>query len=61
MNMSDYKMIYKNRVYNVVDVVPYVTRSVGISIDDLEVIYINEDGELKIIEDSVEQFKFVRR
>jgi hypothetical protein len=66
IDMSNYKMIYKDQVYNVVGIIPGFS-NVDFSINGikkpstLEATIIDEDGEIKIIRDEAWMFKFVRR
>lgn len=64
IDMSDYKVIYKEQVFNVVGVIP--TINVGSSnetpkIQFIEASYIDENRELRIVRDEAWCFKFVRR
>lgn len=64
IDMSNYKMIYNDRVYNVVGIIPTLDFSEGNGfkkVKFIEVSVIDEDGELKIIYDEAFMFKFVRR
>jgi hypothetical protein len=65
MDMSNYKMIYKDQVFNVVNVMPTLTdyeqSNTNPKITFIEASYIDECGELKIIRDEAWMFKFVRR
>lgn len=65
IDMSNYKMIYEDIVYNVVGVIPTIDfngENNGIKkIKFIEATVINEDGELAIIYDEAMMFKFVRR
>ena len=67
IDMSHYKMIDKDQVFNVVGVVPY-TEHVGniageneMRVNELEASYIDENGCFNVINDKVTEFKFVRR
>ena len=59
MPITDYKMIYENRVYNVISITPSIDGTPEIV--DVEVIYIDEDNNLQIVIDRVDKFKFIRR
>lgn len=67
IDMSAYKMIYKDQVYNVVGVMPTIDMTNNIAgehttkINSIQATYIDEDGELKILYDETFMFKFVRR
>lgn len=65
IDMSNYKMIYKDQVFNVVGIVPIFnmnSEDKGFKkIKFIEASVINEDGELAIINDEAWMFKFVRR
>ncbi len=65
IDMSNYMMIYKERVYNVINIMPTLEvndREVGTKkVKMIDAATINEDGELVIINDEAWMFKFVRR
>lgn len=64
IDMSSYKMIYKDIVFSVVTVMPFMeseTVDSPLKVKRIEVIFVNEDGELGVIEDERSAFKFVRR
>lgn len=64
IDMSNYKMIYKEQVFNVVGVIPtFYTESADEApkIQFIEASYIDENGELRIVRDEAWCFKFVRR
>ena len=64
MDMSNYKMIYKDQVFNVIAVIPTVEGKADagfLKITFIEATAINENGELFIIFDEAFMFKFVRR
>lgn len=64
IDMSNYKMIYKDEVFNVVSILPTIDAvgKDGIKkVRLIEAAFINECGELRIIEDEAWMFKFVRR
>ena len=65
MDMSNYKMIYKDQVFNVVNIMPTIKYPEGVNpigkVTFIEATYIDENGELKIINDEAWCFKFVRR
>lgn len=65
IDMSNYKMIYKDQVFNVVGIVPTFyndsTNKGFKKIKFIEASIINENGELAIVEDEAWMFKFVRR
>lgn len=63
-DMSNYKMVYQDQVFNVVGVIPTVyAESSGATpkIQFIEATYIDENGELRIVKDEAWTFKFVRR
>lgn len=66
MDMTDYKMIYKDQVFNVIAVSiecapgqQYEKENTKIEL--IEAVYIDENGELKVVRDEALMFKFVRR
>jgi hypothetical protein len=65
IDMNNYKMIYKDQVFNVVGVVPifdYNDNETGIKKPKfIEASFIDENGELAFIKDETWMFKFVRR
>ena len=64
IDMSNYKMIYQDQVFNVVGIMPTVDFGTGNGpkkVTLIEASVINEDGELRIISDEAWCFKFVRR
>lgn len=64
INMTDYRMILRGRVYNVLQIVPVTKFENG---DDeptvkyIEAVYIDEDGSIKILRDEPQYFQFLRR
>jgi hypothetical protein len=65
LDMSNFKMIYKDQVFNAVSVIPNIDfnpENVGFKKPKfIEAWYINEDGELAVIHDEAWRFKFVTR
>jgi hypothetical protein len=65
IDMSNYKMIYKDQVFNVVSIMPEFTSDFadnGISKPTfIGATYIDENGEIRIVRDEAWCFKFVRR
>lgn len=66
MDMTDYKMIYKDQVFNVIAVSIECGPSQqyekeNTKIEFIEAVYIDENGELKVVKDEALMFKFVRR
>ncbi|BCK01426.1 hypothetical protein [Anaerocolumna chitinilytica] len=62
--MTDYKMVYKDQVFNALSIRPIVDSNLKNGkriVNFIEAMYINEDGEVEIIEDEAWCFKFVRR
>lgn len=64
INMTDYRMILRGRVYNVLQIV-LVTRfengDDAPTVKYIEAIYIDEDGSIKILRDEPQYFQFLRR
>ena len=64
INMTDYRMILRGRVYNVLQIVLVTKFENG---DDeptvkyVEAVYIDEDGSIKILRDEPQYFQFLRR
>lgn len=64
INMTDYRMILRGRVYNVLQIVLLTRFEDG---DDaptvkyIEAVYIDEDGSIKILRDEPQYFQFLRR
>lgn len=67
INMTDYKMIVHERVYNVLQIEMIFHIDKDESRKNLKqpssiyAVYIDEDGEIKIMEDEAWCFQFVRR
>jgi len=64
IDMSNYKMIYKDLVFNVVCVMPIVyfaERNTPSKITNISATVVDEDGTLQILNDEAFMFKFVRR
>lgn len=64
IDMSNYKMIYKEQVFNVVGVFPTINLESETNTPEIKFIeasYIDENGEFKIVRDEAWRFKFVRR
>jgi len=65
IDMSNYKMIYKDEVFNVVNIMPTVDFGTKeppvIKVKFIQATYINENGELQMISDEAFMFKFMRR
>ena len=64
INMTDYRMILRGRVYNVLQIV-LVTRfedgDDAPTVKYIEAVYIDEDGDIKILRDEPQYFQFLRR
>ena len=65
INMTDYRMIINERVYNVLQIMIDFT---GLLEDEkppkpkfIDAVYIDEDGTIKTIRDEAWRFQFVRR
>lgn len=64
IDMSNYKMIYNEQVFNVVSIMPTIDFENGNQINKvkfIEAMYIDENGELKIVKGEAFMFQFVRR
>ena len=65
IDMSNYKMIYKDQVFNVLHIMPTVDFSNENNqpnkVKFINATVINENGELAIVDDEACMFKFVRR
>ena len=63
IDMSNYRMIYKEQVFNVVSIMPTIgpgdnsTRK----IENIDAIILSDSGELVRINDEASMFKFLRR
>jgi len=64
-NVENYKLIYNDIVYNPININPiygeYKENSKSQKIKFIQMIYVNEDGNLATLEDEAWMFKFVRR
>lgn len=67
INMTDYKMIIHERVYNVIqimiDFAPYTENEEGKPPKPkfIDAVYIDEDGTIKVLRDEAWCFQFIRR
>lgn len=70
INMTDYKMIHNERVYNVIQIMidfgQYYYPESGETKEApkpkfIDAVYIDEDGAIKVIHDEAWTFQFVRR
>lgn len=65
INMTDYKMILHDRVYNVLQIMLTFGESKGETtpppVKFIDAVYIDEDGNIKIVHDEAWCFQFVRR
>lgn len=63
INMTDYKMIYHDQVYNVLQISIDVLVKEGATPKPrfIDAVYIDEDGMIKAISDEAWCFQFVRR
>lgn len=64
LNVENYKVIYCDIVYNPLSIRPifdYKENEKEQKIKFIQMLYINEDGELRSVEDEAWCFKFVRR
>jgi hypothetical protein len=64
-NVENYKVIYGDIVYNPINIMPTLKfnedKTKPTKIQFISMYYINEDGELRFVEDEAWMFKFVRR
>lgn len=58
IDMSAFKMIYKDKVYNCLNIMPSWTDD---KVGQLEIFYINEDNRVTFIIDDVSKFQFISR
>lgn len=67
INMTDYKMIIHERVYNVIQIMidfdPYAENEEGKPPKPkfIDAVYIDEDGTIKVLRDEAWCFQFIRR
>ena len=64
INMTDYRMILRGRVYNVLQIVLVTRFEDGYdapTVKYIEAVYIDEDGSIKILRDEPQYFQFLRR
>lgn len=62
--INDFNVIYKGELYkNCVSFVPSVHMEDDrtVTIEEVEILYIDENGSIKAIRDKAELFKFVRK
>ena len=58
VDMTNYKMIYENNVYNCISLIFFFNANV---LEELEVVYINEDNRVSIIKDYKDNFQFISK
>lgn len=65
IDMSNYKMIYQDQVFNVVSIMPTIDFNIdttGVNKPKfIQASYVDENGELTFVSDEAWMFKFVRR
>lgn len=65
INIENYKVIYNDVVYNPISVSPILgerkPNEVFQKIKFIQMLFVNENGELAMLEDETWMFKFVRR
>ena len=63
INMTDYKMIYHDMVYNVLQICInfLVKEGTAPKLKFIDAVYVDEDGMIKVISDEAWCFQFVRR
>ena len=65
IDMSNYKMIYNDEVFNVISIMPtfdYVEdANKAPKVKFIDATYLNENGELATVNDEAWMFKFIRR
>ena len=63
INMTDYKMIYRDRVYNVLQIrIDFLAKEGAAPKPKfIDAVYVDEDGIIKAISDEAWCFQFVRR
>lgn len=59
MDMTNYKMIYKNKIYNCLQIFIIMANEEGIK--EIEVVYLNEENRLTKVRDKAEEFQFVSK
>ena len=62
-DMTAYKMIYKNGVYNCISLMPCILELQDNSLElmELDVVYLDSDNRVKVVRDKSEEFQFVSR
>lgn len=58
IDMSSYKMIYEDMVYNCISIMFFFRDG---EIKELEVIYISEDNRVSLIKDDTDKFQFIKK
>ena len=63
INMTDYKMIYRDQVYNVLQIRINFLVEEGAAPKPkfIDAVYVDEDGMIKAVSDEAWCFRFVRR
>ena len=65
IDMSNYKMIYNDEVFNVISIMPTFGYNEDANkapkAEFIDATYLNENGELATVNDEAWKFKFIRR
>lgn len=65
INMTNFKMIYKDNVYNCLEVVPQIyfpePESDKREVKFLEVVFINSDNRVEVVNDEAFMFQFISK
>lgn len=63
IDISNYKVIYKDEILNCVSVMPYInlTNRRDAKIDEIELIYLDDSNRMQVIIDRNENFQFVKK
>lgn len=62
LDMTNFKMIYKERVYNCLSMMTCINMTEEKpKIKEIEVIFINEENRVDIIKDEASKFQFISR
>jgi hypothetical protein len=62
INMTNFKMVYKDNVYNCLSMMPTLDGTIGNSkVNFLEVIYIDSDNRVNVVYDEVFMFQFISK
>lgn len=62
IDMSNYKVVYKDKVWNCININPIIDTSnrEDINVGELQVLVLDEKNKIKIIRDNGDEFQFLK-